>query len=175
MEEYIGIIKLFAGTFAPRGWAFCDGRLLQISNNNALFAILGTQFGGDGRTTFGLPDLRSRVPVGAGQGTGLSHYQQGIKGGLEINTLSTSQMPAHNHSAQCDVKTGGRSLVNSPEGKIPANLTQGEGYGSDFSGNTFMNNDMISTEGGNSPIENRQPFQAINYIICLVGAFPPRD
>ena len=175
MEEYIGIIKLFAGTFAPRGWAYCDGRILAISDFTSLYSIIGIQFGGDGRTTFGLPDLRSRVPIGAGQGTGLSPYQQGQKGGLESLVLSTAQMPAHSHSVQCDIKTGGRSLKSSPEGSIPANITQGEAYGEDLSGNTHMHTDMITPVGGSSAVENRQPFQALNYIICLDGIYPPRD
>lgn len=171
----MGIIKLFAGTYAPRDWAFCDGRLLSVAEYTALYSLLGTQFGGDGRTTFGLPDLRSRVPIGAGQGLGLSPYPQGIKGGQEIVTLAEGQIPSHYHYVHCDVKTPGRSLVNSPDDNVPAMLSQGEGYGTDLSGNTYMHQNMLTPFGGNQPHENRPPFQAINYIICTVGIFPPRD
>ncbi len=174
MEDFVGVIKLFAGTFAPTGWKFCDGSLLPVGDYQMLYSILGTQFGGDGRTTFKLPDLRGRVPIGVGQGPGLMHYTQGFMGGQETIVLDKSQMPSHSHFVQCDVKTGGRTLKNSPEGRVPANITQGEGYGEDLSGNTLMNTEMITPEGGSAQVENRQPFQAINYIICFNGIYPPR-
>lgn len=171
----MGIIKLFAGQYAPRDWEFCDGRILPISSYTALFSLLGTQFGGDGRTTFGLPDLRSRVPVCAGQGPGLSAYPQGIRGGQETISLYIDQMPNHNHSVHCDMKTPGRSLVATPEGNVPAQISQGEAYGADISGGTYMNPDMITSVGKSHSHENRSPFIAINYIICTVGMFPPRN
>src|SRR6476620_8139642 len=102
MEGYIAESRLFAGNFAPRGWAFCQGQLLSISQNTALFSILGTTYGGNGQTTFGLPDLRGRVPIhsGGSQGPGLSPYDLGEMGGTETNTLTINQMPAHNHTVQ---------------------------------------------------------------------------
>ena len=106
MEDYIGIIKLFAGNFAPRAWAFCDGQLLSINQNTALFSILGTTYGGDGRTTFGLPDLRGRVPMHAGSGPGLSPRRLGEKGGAENTTLTASNLPAHSQTGHLNLSNG---------------------------------------------------------------------
>jgi microcystin-dependent protein len=109
MDEFMGVIKLFAGNFAPKGWMFCNGQILSINSNQALFSLIGTTYGGDGTTTFALPDLRSRVPIGAGQGPGLSNYPQGQKGGAEQVTLLEAQMPAHSHPVTL---TGAQVSIN---------------------------------------------------------------
>src|SRR5215212_11299169 len=115
-EPFLGQIMMFAGNFAPRGWAFCSGQILPIAQNTALFSILGTTFGGNGQTTFALPDLRGRAPVGPGQGPGLSNIDLGQPSGTENVTLISSQMPIHNHSVNCD-PTGSGALI--PTGNVP--------------------------------------------------------
>ncbi len=177
-EPFIGEIIMFAGNFNPRGWAFCQGQLLSIAQNTALFAILGTTYGGNGQTTFALPDLRGRVPVGQGQGPGLSPYSLGQQAGTETVTLLTTQMPAHNH------------LVNANEGNGSAQ-TPGAGFPSGgivpTSGNAAVNNYRNSTDGttmaptvignagGSQPHPNIQPYLCINFIIALEGIFPSRN
>ena len=175
MEDgFIGEIKMFGGNYAPRGWAFCDGSLLQVQEYAALFSLLGTQFGGDGRTNFALPDLRGRVAIGPGQGPGMGHYIQGMMGGYETVTLTEQNLPAHNHTVSCDMQTSTRELSNEPVNKVPAEITQGEGYGPQV-GTSYMHSEMIGNTGIGDPIDNRQPFTCINYIICLDGTYPPRD
>lgn len=171
MDPFIGEVKLFAGNFAPRGWAFCDGQLLPISQNTALFSILGTIYGGDGRTTFALPDLRGRVAIGPRHGAGLSDYREGQKGGMEHVTLTVSQMPSHNHSLRADMNAGN---TNSPTNHILANTAAFDNEYSNASPNTDMNSNAIGNNGGNQSHENRQPFLAINYIIAMQGIFPSR-
>ncbi|WP_400193059.1 phage tail protein [Hymenobacter sp. B81] len=179
MDEYIGIIKLFAGNFAPQNWAFCNGQLMAISQNTALFSILGTTYGGDGRTTFGLPDLRGRVPVGMGQGPGLSYYSQGQMGGTETVTLLANQMPAHTHMLNASSQPG---ATNAPAGGVLALPVGSTGGGEEVTVNAFgsaidtqMSPLAIGAGGGSQPHENRQPNLGLNYIICLRGYFPPRS
>jgi microcystin-dependent protein len=173
MEPFIGEIKLFAGNFAPRGWAFCDGQLLPISQWQALFSILGTMYGGDGRTTFALPDLRGRAPIHPGNGPGLSNYQVGEKGGVEQVTLTTNQMPTHTHSLNANTNTGdhpdpaGASLADT-KGRDRDYLKSGEV-------NTSMSAQSIGNTGGGQPHENRPPYLAVNYIIALEGIYPSRS
>jgi len=175
MEDgFIGEIKMFGGNYAPRGWAFCDGRLLPVQDYSALYSILGTQFGGDGITNFALPDLRGRVAIGPGQGSGTGNYMQGMMGGYERITLTEHNLPAHNHTVSCDMQTGTRELSNEPENNVPAEITQGEGYGTQV-GNNYMHSEMIGNTGMGNPIDNLQPFTCIYYIICLDGTYPPRD
>ncbi len=179
MEPFLGQIMMFAGNFAPRGWALCDGQLLAISSNTALFSILGTTYGGDGRTTFALPDLRGRVPMHAGNGPGLSAHSLGQKGGVESVTLNTSEMPSHNHSASGTVQAkNGQPDESNPGGAVPASLTTGaEGYAE--TPNTNMKSGgvdiTIGNNGGNLPHTNMQPFTCVNYIIALQGVFPSRN
>lgn len=184
MEEFIGIVKLFAGTFAPRGWAFCQGQLLPISANSALFSILGTTYGGDGRTTFALPDLRGRVAVGMGQGPGLSDYREGQMGGAETTNLTENNMPSHTHTAKLQV-----SSANATESQATSGASIGApGYpdGRKFTNTSGFNTSspdvglnsesvVVGSSGGNQPVENIQPYLAMNYIICLEGIFPPRN
>ncbi|WP_296151626.1 tail fiber protein [uncultured Flavobacterium sp.] len=180
MDEYIGIIKLFAGNFEPRGWAFCNGQILSIAQNTALFSILGTTYGGNGQTTFALPNLKSRIPVGAGQGTGLSNYQLGQVSGTESTTLLLQNMPAHNHAITGNVKIPVNDSNADADGPVGAYL--GTPSESIYSGSTngFAANADSSTlatgiVGNNIPISNLQPILALNYIICLQGLFPPRN
>ena len=171
MDPFIGEIIMFAGNFAPRGWAFCDGQLLSISTNTALFSILGTTYGGDGRSTFGLPDLRGRVSVHPGQGPGLSSRRLGEKAGRETVTLSVAQLPAHNHpqnATSSNAETG--SPTNGLLGTFP-----GPAYDSDGTADTQMKSTSIGDTGGGQDHDNMQPYQCVNYIIALQGIFPSRN
>lgn len=171
-EGLIGEVKLFAGNFAPRGWAFCDGQLLAIASNTALFSILGTTYGGDGRTTFALPDLRGRVAIGPRSGPGLSTYQLGQKSGSESKILTTNQLPSHSHTVS-GVSTIGNS--NDPTGKLPAQTGLFDNEYSDAPADVQLNSTMIGNTGTNQPVDIRQPSLSINYIICLTGIFPSRS
>ncbi|REE80356.1 microcystin-dependent protein [Lutibacter oceani] len=183
----LGSVIMFAGNFAPRGWAFCDGQLLAISQNTALFSILGTTYGGDGRTTFALPDLRGRAPIGSRTGPGLSPINLGQKSGTETNTLNTTQLPSHTHIAQGTTKVSNADgTTNNPDGKV---LAVGKAvadrttsynaniYGDTANANMASNNVTVTvgSTGGNLPINNRPPFLAVNYIIALQGIFPSRN
>ena len=172
---FIGQITIFAGNFAPRNWAFCDGQLLSIAQNTALFSILGTTYGGNGTTTFALPDLRGRVPIHAGSsaGPGLPQYFLGQVGGEPNHTLIQTEMPQHNHIVNA-VAGGGNQA--SPAGGLPA--IESTGTSLDYSSaatSATMSNSMISTAGGSQPHNNMQPYLAVNYIIALFGIFPSRN
>lgn len=169
MEPYLAQIMLFGGNFAPRGWAFCDGQLLSISSYTALFSLLGTTYGGDGRTTFGLPDLRGRVPMHAGTGPGLTPRQIGQKVGEEQVTLTAAQMPAHSHEL---------SVLNATaDNDRPANdlLARSQIYSATTTPTVALNPASISTTGGSQAHDNMQPTLCINYIIALEGIFPSRN
>lgn len=168
---FIAQIVMFGGNFNPRGWAFCSGQIMPIAQNTALFSLLGVTYGGNGQTTFALPDLRSRVPIHAGQGPGLSNYQLGQQGGTESVTLTTNQMPAHNHSAVAHASDGASSNTD-PSGNF---LAEGNNYTN--STNVQMNAGAVTTgmAGGNQPFSIIQPYLAINYIIALEGIFPSRN
>jgi microcystin-dependent protein len=169
----IGEIIMFAGNFAPRGWALCNGQLLAISQNTALFSILGTTYGGNGTTNFALPNLQSRVPIHPGQGPGLSPYVLGQTGGVENVTLLNSNMPIHNHLVNCNISGGSQP---SPAGGVSAVESTGtsSNYGAAGDGNT-MNPSMIGTAGGSVPFPIVQPYQCVNFIIALLGIFPSRN
>lgn len=163
---------MFAGNFAPRNWALCNGQILPISQNTALFSILGTTYGGNGQTTFALPDLRSRVPVHPGQGLGLSPYTLGQQGGTETVTLLSNQMPAHTHLLACNGSSAGAtSATNNFSGSLARGAT---GTYAATSDNT-MNPAAIGVAGGSQPHENLQPFLAVNFIIATSGLFPSRN
>ena len=172
-EPYVGEIRMFAGNFAPRGWAFCDGQLLAVSQNDALFSLLGTIYGGDGRTTFGLPDLRGRVPIHQGSGPGLSPRRLGSRGGAENETLTVNQLPSHTHPLQAT-----QSLANnqSPSGRALAPTTAIDFYIDDL--NAFdpqnMSSSAITGVGGSRSHTNLQPFLCIHFIIALFGIYPSR-
>lgn len=170
MEQYLCEIRLFAGNFAPKGWAFCNGQLLPLSQYQAVFSILGTTYGGDGRTTFALPDLRGRVPIHAGssRGPGVQEVRLGESGGSNTNTLLVSNLPAHNHSVNASDKLG---TTGNPSTNFPANSGGNDKEYSD-SANSTMNHQMTGQTGNNVPITNMQPYLGLNYIISLQGIFP---
>lgn len=172
MEPFIGEIIMFGGNFAPRGWALCDGALLSISQNQALFSILGTTYGGDGRTTFQLPDLRGRVSMHPGSGPGLTPRQLGEKGGTETNTLTTAQLPAHNHSVSVGV-SGATGEEAAPNGNVIASLTNA--FNEDATAGQALGGVNQSNVGGGNSVNNIQPFQCVNYIIALEGTYPSRN
>jgi microcystin-dependent protein len=157
---------------APRGWALCDGQLLPISQNTALFSILGTTYGGDGRTTFALPDLRGRVPVHQGQGPGLSSYDLGQSAGSENVTLSTSQMPSHNHLVNVD--TGDNGTTSHPNNQYLASSGGVSIYNSVTDSST-LNPGTVQAAGGSQPHSNLQPYLCIDFIIALEGIYPSRN
>lgn len=171
-EPFIGQIMIFGGNFPPKGWAFCDGSLMAISQNTALFSILGTMYGGDGRTTFALPDLRGRVPIGMGSGPGLSSYTEGQMGGQETHTLLTTEMPAHTHAVAVAASNEANTPQNRPGGNVlgAANI-----YDLPASADAALGGVSCGPAGGGQPHENRQPYLAMNYIIALAGIFPSRS
>ncbi|WP_347839977.1 tail fiber protein [uncultured Draconibacterium sp.] len=179
MEPFLGQIIMFAGNFAPRGWAMCEGQLLPINSNQALFSILGTTYGGDGRTTFALPDLRGRVAMHPGSGPGLSTYRLGQKGGVEDVTLNINQIPSHTHNGTGTVQAAsGQPDETSPIGTVPAPLTNGtEGYAETASGSMKTDGVTLNIQntGGNLAHNNIQPFNCVNFIIALQGIFPSRS
>jgi microcystin-dependent protein len=170
-DPFIAEIRLFAGNFAPRGWAFCNGQILSIAQNTALFALLGTTYGGNGQTTFALPDLRGRVPISPGQGPGLSSYFLGQTGGQETVTLNTQQMPSHSHGAAASGEGG---TAATPNGGVWAGSTARDSIYA-ATANTTMSPAAIAATGGGQPHPNMPPYQAINYIIALEGIFPSRN
>ena len=169
MEPFVGEIRMFAGNFAPRGWAFCDGQLLSIPTNDALFSLFGTIYGGDGRTTFGLPDLRGRVPIGMGQGSGLSNRQLGTKLGEETVALSGSNWPSHTHGWEA---SNAAAQNSNPVGAAVASPTQN--IYSDQAPNAQMANGITATGGGQGH-QNEQPFLCVNFIVSLFGIYPSRN
>jgi len=182
-NAFIGSIMGFAGNFAPRGWAFCSGQLLSIAQNTALFSILGTTYGGNGQTTFALPDLRGCVAVSSGQGPGRSNYDLGQVGGVENTTLIVTQMPQHTHTATVSAAINandGRADATSPSG---ATFAQGEAamYAAAPDGATKMNAGAVTVQvandvaGGSQPFSILQPFLVLNWCIALEGIFPSRN
>lgn len=178
-EPFIGQIILFAGNFAPTGWFMCQGQTLAISSYAALFSILGTTYGGNGTTTFQLPDLRSRVPVGWGQGPGLSAYVLGEQGGVENVNLLVSNMPSHTHLVTADASNGN---ATSPSNALLAQTVVSKGsttYDTYVTGTpahaVTMNPTTIQPQGGGIPHTNLQPFLGLNYIMAYVGIFPSRN
>lgn len=180
MDEFIGIVKLFAGLYAPQGWAFCNGQLLNISQNTALFAVIGTTYGGNGTTTFALPNLMGRVAVGAGSGAGLPAVVAGQMAGSASVTLTTAQLPAHTHGQQyltgaatAATPTNGLSLAQT-NGSVPGtgDTTATNIYGS--AGNPVAGG-QTSAAGSSQPVNTMPPYLGMNYIICLQGLFPPRS
>jgi microcystin-dependent protein len=191
-EAFLGEIQMVAFDFAPPGFALCDGSLLPVAQNQALFSLLGNAFGGDGITSFALPDLRGRAPVGMGIGKGLSPVARGQIGGAEAVRLSTGQLPTHTHTAaladgavarQRCLSTGGS--LTSPVGAVPAAVVESTaGQLPAFASPAQANQDMaplgidakidIGNAGGNLPVDVRSPFQGVNYIIALQGVYPER-
>ena len=173
-NQYVGEIRIVPFNFAPVDWAFCDGQLLSISQNTALFSLLGTNFGGDGKSTFGLPNLMGSAPINPGQGPGLSLYNIGEVGGVSQVTLLQSEMPAHTHSVfgyagNGDFNTpSGKAWAMSHLGKTPINI-----YNATGGGGLTMNQFAFALTGGNQPHNNMPPFLTLNFIIALTGVYPP--
>jgi len=201
---FLGEVKMFAGNFTPRGWALCQGQLMSISQNQALFAVIGTLYGGDGRTTFALPDYRGRVPRGTGSGPGLQTAVIGQKGGTEFKVLSLLEMPIHNHTAVFTssgstptnisisipaVADEGHEAEPSPNASLAVGIANGDEttmYSTSnpdtnlkpFNASAVVNNSgtvSVGQSGGSQSFDNRQPFTTINYIICTEGVFPARN
>lgn len=166
-SPYIGEIRIFGGNFAPAGWAFCSGQLMPISENDALFNLIGTTYGGDGQTTFALPDLQSRLPMHMGTGAGLSPRTIGEKSGVETVTLTVNQIPQHSHNP---LSVSGSGDQSTPQNGTWAGVTTSI-YTSNAPGTAF-NPTLGSSTGGNQPHENRMPFLAVSFIISLFGIFP---
>jgi len=169
-EPFLGQISMFIGDFAPKGWALCNGQIMQISENNALFSLIGTRYGGDGRVTFALPDFRGRVNIHPGNGPGLSNYTLGQRGGSEVNVLTTNQLPSHTHEVSLGVNEEANS--DDPNGHfIAANGTPS--YSNTTNGKLAAS--QSGSTGGNAPINNVQPYVCANYIIAVVGTYPSRN
>lgn len=184
MEAFLGSIVLFAGNFAPRGWALCQGQIMAIQQNQALFSILGTTYGGNGVQTFALPDLRGRVPVGQGQAPGLSNYVLGQVSGTENITLNTNQMPIHTHLTTTAMKVSshqGDQVIPLTSSSISAvkdiNGDPAKGFSSQAPdiGLTNAITNTNATAGGSQPFPIVQPVLCMNYIIALQGIFPSRN
>ncbi|MBW1298287.1 phage tail protein [Aquimarina litoralis] len=192
MEGTIGEIRMFGGNFAPRAWAFCEGQLLAISQNDALFSIIGTTYGGDGRTSFALPDLRGRVPIGPGHGPGLTSRRQGQKGGTEYNILNVTQIPSHTHAIAVtnpgeitlpvNTSPGDEDEANPAAGVLANtgndNFASSPTTGAKYSGNNIPvagTQITIGNTGGNQSVNNMQPWLSTYYIICLQGIYPSRS
>lgn len=172
-DPYIGEIRLFGFNFAPRGWAQCNGQLLAISQNTALFSILGTTYGGDGRTTFGLPNLQGQAALNFGQGPGLSYRTLGESDGVAMVTLINSEIPQHTHPAAASTNLGDQT---DPANQVWATGAGGRGQNFYASGaDVAMNNQAIGLAGGSQPHNNLPPYLALNYCICLAGVYPPRS
>ena len=169
MAPYVGEIRMFAGNFAPNGWMFCEGQPLAISENEVLFQLIGTTYGGDGQETFNLPNLASRVPIHMGTGPDGTTYQIGEMAGTEQETLTTQQIPSHNHPFTVSTAAGG---TNSPAtDKVLASSPSVQMYINDSADNA-LNPAAVTPAGGSQPHENTQPFLCINFIISLFGVFP---
>lgn len=169
-EPFIAEIRIFAGNFAPRGWAFCNGQLLQIAQNTALFALIGTTYGGDGRTTTALPNMAGRAPMHPGRGPGLTARRLGQRGGVEEVTLNANQLPAHSHTVNASSAV---ATTGAPAGASMADTDTVKHYGPAADAENLANAAVSST--GGQPHNNMQPYLVLNYIIALTGIFPSRS
>lgn len=171
-EPFIAEIRVFAGNFAPRGWAFCNGQLLPVSQNTALFSLIGTTYGGDGRTTTALPNLQGRAPMHPGRGPGLTARRLGERGGVDAVTLSEAQMPSHTHSF---VGVDRRADSGIAVGNAVAEPRDGNLYQTTSQNLVELSDQTLPNTGGSQPHNNLQPFLTINFIIALVGLYPSRS
>lgn len=173
-ESFLGEIRMFAGNFAPRNWAYCDGQLMSIAQHDALYSLLGTVYGGDGRSTFGMPDLRGRAPIHQGAGVGLTRRDMGGRFGTEYVSLTATEMPQHNHPMQASLDS---AEVSSPENAVIASQ-KGEDtlFGPGVVDRmTELSPDAVGYAGESVPHENMMPYLALNFIICLQGTYPQRS
>jgi microcystin-dependent protein len=171
-NPYVGEIRMFAGAFNPNGWAICDGQIMAIAQNDTLFTLIGTTYGGDGISTFAIPDLASRIPIhtGTNPGTGTT-YQLGEKSGVETVTLTTNQIPVHNHAFLASTDPGTTGV---PTNNVPATSIQVSLY-SQFPANVNMNSNSLTPQGGSQPHDNMMPFLVVTFIISLFGIFPSQN
>ncbi len=167
-EPFIGEIRMFAGNFAPQGWAFCDGQLLAVNQNDALFSLFGTIYGGDGETTFGLPDLRGRIPIHAGSGPGLTPRQLGARGGAENVTVTEQQLPNHTHQPRATENT---DVTTEPTGRVVGQPAKNI-YRSPPDNGLDTSTDSIVPVGGSNQHTNIQPFLCVHFIVALFGIYP---
>lgn len=170
-EPFVGEIRMFAGNFAPRSWAYCDGQLLAVSQNDALFSLLGTIYGGDGRTTFGLPDMRGRIPVNQGTGPGLSSRNLGVKAGSENVTLTTNQLPSHTHTLQASSDAADETEL---QGHVLASTNAPVDLYNGHTPDGSMSASAITSSGGSQHHTNLMPSLCVHFIIALVGIYPSR-
>jgi microcystin-dependent protein len=178
MEGTMAVVTNWAANFAPRNWAYCNGQTLAIAQNTALFSLLGTTYGGNGQTTFCLPQLQSRTVVGTGQGNGLSNYVLGEMGGTPTVTLNMSNIPPHNHNGNATIALQSNNTVGTeegPEGNFPGALNAGYNSVADATMAAPTYTSIVGIAGSSVPYSNMAPYLCINYIICMYGIFPSRN
>ena len=170
MDPFVAEIRIFPFNFAPKGWAWCDGQILPLSQNTALFSLLGTTYGGDGKSNFALPNLQGRAPMHPGQGPGLSLHDLGETGGSDTVTLLESEIPSHSHGFIASQADG---IARLPGGNLAANMIGVNGYAAQTS-LLQLNDNAIAPAGGDQPHNNMQPYLTLNFCIALQGVYPPR-
>ena len=171
-DPFVAEIRMFAGNFPPTGWAFCDGQILPIAQNTALFSLLGTTYGGNGQTTFALPDLRTRAPLQPGQGPGLSERLLGETGGEAAHTLLAGEMPVHSHNLQSSSSVAATTVAN---GNMLATVNAPNPPYHEPNAMAEMGPGVLGTTGGSAPHQNMQPYLTLSFIIAMQGIFPPRS
>lgn len=174
-DPFLAEIRMFGCNFAPRNWAYCNGQLLSIASNTALFSLLGTMYGGDGRTTFGLPNLEGRAAIHAGNGPGLSSYQQGQMGGSSTVTLVANQLPGHGHSAVGNNNDGSTGTPTGNTWATPSIDRDVPWYDGSAAATALMNAGALQNAGGGQPHNNLQPYQTVGFCICTAGVYPSRN
>ena len=174
-DPFVAEIRIFPFNFAPRGWAWCDGQLMPLSQNTALFSLLGTTYGGNGMSNFALPDLQGRAPMHPGQGSGLSLHDLGESGGSETVTLLESEIPAHNHAMSVSTSASDEEGQKQPQGAVPGSQQNtNQMYGSLASNLVQMSDQSLAPAGSDQPHNNMQPYLTFYFCIALQGVFPPR-
>ncbi len=171
MDPFVAEIRIFPFNFAPKGWAFCDGQILPLSQNTALFSLLGTTYGGDGKSNFALPNMQGNAPMHPGQGPGLSLHDLGETGGRDTVTLLESEIPSHSHALRADTADAADTNIPSPTASF-ALSTGGALY--QTSANTQLAGQALAPAGGDQPHNNMQPYLTLNFCIALQGVYPPR-
>jgi microcystin-dependent protein len=173
MDPFVAEIRIFPFNFAPKGWAFCDGQILPLSQNTALFSLLGTTYGGDGKSNFALPNMQGNVPMHPGQGPGLSLHDLGETGGSDTVTLLESEIPAHSHTMMAAPNV---ALIKLPSATVAMARSKNATAYQDTPGNTIvaLNDNVVAPAGGDQPHNNLQPYLTLNFCIALQGVYPPR-